>query len=106
MPKVDTQRDGKEKAEVMIAYPIKIHPCHDGGQTKLPKERAKPMPKEKAEAKVQKHQNGRRLTAKFLLSEAARAKYCCLTQKTFTKIITLTRFNQLVLTSAALNLVS
>ncbi len=65
-------------SHVMIAYLIKIHSCHDGGQTKLPKEKAKPMPKEKAKAKVQncqrkKHQNGSRLTARFLLSEAARA---------------------------------
>ncbi len=66
-------------SHVMIAYLIKIHPCHDGGQTKLPKEKAKPMSKEKAKAKVQKHQNGSRLTARFLLSEAARAKYFCLT---------------------------
>jgi hypothetical protein len=55
----------------------------------LPKEKAKTKPtfqisrntgtEEKAEAKVQKHQNGWRLTAKFLLSEAATAKYRCLT---------------------------
>ncbi len=68
---------------VMIAYLIKIHPCHDGGQTILPKEKAKPMPKEKAKAKVQKHQNGWKSTAKFLLFGSSDSKISLFNVKDF-----------------------
>ncbi len=93
----------------MIAYLPKIHPCHDGGQTKWAKEKAKPMPKAgmPEREKVAKRQNGSRpIATRLLLSEAVIRRYCYSILKIFTKIITLTRFNQLVLTSAALNLVS